>query len=109
MFFTIQKPNFETFGFRLDSVFECSEFEPPLYLGVLYSDPHSMSIKNIWILPCCSFWKNWSNFSSKVKSIGAVKSPKNGRISSTDRSVKKVSKRFQQQDWFSREQKVEKV
>ena len=31
-FLPIRKPNFETFGFRMDSVFECSEFEPPLYL-----------------------------------------------------------------------------
>ena len=27
----IRKPNFEAFGFRMYSVFECSEFEPPLY------------------------------------------------------------------------------
>ena len=32
-FFTIQKPNFEMFSFRMDSVFECSEFEPPLYFS----------------------------------------------------------------------------
>ena len=30
VFFTIRKPNFETFGFRMDLVFECSEFQPPL-------------------------------------------------------------------------------
>ena len=33
---TIRKPNFETFGFRMDSVFEWSEFEPPLYLKGRY-------------------------------------------------------------------------
>ena len=30
---TIQKPNFKTFGFRMDSEFEHSVFEPPLYLA----------------------------------------------------------------------------
>ena len=28
---TIRKPNFETFHFRMDSVFKCSEFNPRLY------------------------------------------------------------------------------
>ena len=28
----VRKPTFETFGFRMDSDFEWSEFEPPLYL-----------------------------------------------------------------------------
>ena len=28
---TIQNPNFETFRFRMDLEFECSEFEPRLY------------------------------------------------------------------------------
>ena len=29
---TIRNPNFKTFGNRMDSEFECSVFEPPLYL-----------------------------------------------------------------------------
>ena len=31
LFFTIRKPNFKTFGIRMDSEFKCSEFEPRLY------------------------------------------------------------------------------
>ena len=31
MVWTVQKPNFETFGNRMDSEFKCSEFEPWLY------------------------------------------------------------------------------
>ena len=32
MVWTIRKPNFEMFHFRMDSDFERSEFEPPLYI-----------------------------------------------------------------------------
>ena len=31
---TIRKRTFKTFGFRMYSVFECSEFEPPLYYNL---------------------------------------------------------------------------
>ena len=34
-FYSIRKPNFETFGIRMDSVFERSVFEPPLYVFCL--------------------------------------------------------------------------
>ena len=34
-FSTIQKPNYKTFRIQMCLVFECAEFEPPLYVVVL--------------------------------------------------------------------------
>ena len=35
---TILNPNSKMFGFRMDSEFECSVFEPPLYSHVQFSN-----------------------------------------------------------------------
>ena len=42
---TIRIPNFETFGFRMGSEFECSVFEPPLYLIFSLSFMETQSLK----------------------------------------------------------------
>ena len=48
---TIPIQNMKTFGIRMDSVFECSVFEPPLYSLLLYSE--SIFFSWIWspVLP----------------------------------------------------------
>ena len=76
LFFTIQNPNFETFGSRMDSVFECLVFEPPLYSGIqmvltsLLAEPGP----NTRLKVCCldKFFSHFTNTGIKVLYSGTV-------------------------------------